>query len=174
MFEAVDASRSALLPWMPWAEKEHRSPDASLETIRLFERQYEDRTGFTVGIFDRGDGRLLGGTGLHRLESEGRSAEVGYWVRADARRQGICTEAMRAWVTHAVQAWAFRRVFLYCAAVNVPSVAVARSLGFRQEAILKAYRWEPGYGWCDQFLFAVLANEWDAVAGKGPGGTSWG
>jgi len=75
--------------------------------------------------------------GLHRL---GRGdGELGYWMTAAARGQGLLTEAARAVVD-----WGFSPDGLGLARIewravtgNVPSARAARALGFRYEGLLR-------------------------------------
>ena len=85
----------------------------------------------------RRDGVLSGMVGLHRL---GRGdGELGYWMTAAARGQGLLTEAARAVVD-----WGFSPDGLGLARIewravtgNVPSARAARALGFRYEGLLR-------------------------------------
>ena len=67
------------------------------------------------------------GVRVHELPGE---ADVGYWLGAPHRGQGLMTEALRA-----VDDWAFAggtsRMQWWCVAGNLASAAVARKAGFR-------------------------------------------
>lgn len=85
----------------------------------------------------RRDGVLAGMVGLHRL---GRGhGELGYWMTAGARGQGLLTEAARAVVD-----WGFSPDGLGLARIewravtgNIASARSARTLGFRYEGLLR-------------------------------------
>lgn len=85
----------------------------------------------------RRDGELAGMVGLHRL---GRGAgELGYWMSAAHRGQGLLTEAARAAID-----WGFSTDGLGLARIewravvgNVGSARSARALGFRYEGLLR-------------------------------------
>lgn len=179
LFEAVDASREALLPWMQWAAQEHRSPQDSLRTIQFFLKEYGrvgagEGGGAPYGIFDRKDGSLLGGTGFHEFDAAHAATSIGYWTRADVRRQGMCVEATRGLITDAFTRWGLRRISLTCSTENAGSRAVVDRLALRLEGIRLGARWDgPELGWTDQMEFAVRVDEWDATTGRGPGGASW-
>lgn len=174
LFEAVNVDREALLPWLPWAVEGHRTLADSLATIQTFEELASRQPvgDYSLGIFAPDDRQLLGGTGLHRLRAELREAEVGYWIRGDQQGLGLATEAVGALIHAAFTVWGLRRIRLTCAGGNGASSKVARKLGLRQEARFSADRYVPGRGWQDSLEFAVRAQEWDAQAGRGPGGTS--
>lgn len=163
LWEAIESSRPTLAPWLPWALTGHRDPEESLERILAWERQRNapEPEEFFLGMFDRASGEAVGGTGLHRLVPELGQAEIGYWVRASRREQGLCTEAVRALVSSAFRDWGLRRVTLECAAENVASRRVAEKATLPLECVARAARWVEHLGLCDHLAFGVLADEWD-------------
>jgi RimJ/RimL family protein N-acetyltransferase len=92
LWEAVEESREHLARWLPWAGSLRSSADVRLTIIRM-QARWILREDLTMGIFDRAGGRLLGGTGLHRMDWQARCFEVGYWVRKTSEGRGYVTEA---------------------------------------------------------------------------------
>ncbi len=175
LFEATDASRETLLPWLPWASGENLDEAGALRCIRQFGADIErpDCPEYVVGIFDRESGEVLGGTGLHHVRPEVHEAETGYWIRQDRRAAGLCTEAVGAWIGCALRSkdeggWGLRRVVAHCSGPNEASARVCHKLGLRLETRARAARYlgeardrmEP-VGYHDTLGFAVLADEWD-------------
>ena len=165
---AVDGHREALLPWLPWAADDHATVEASRSRIDWLagmregpEVQVPD---YTLGIFEKGSGELLGGTGLHRILPAHRDAEVGYWLRGDRWGEGFCTEATSGLISSAFRDWGFRRIRIVCSAANGPSRRIPERLGIRQEGCERANRWVDGHGWTDTLTYGVLADEWDDEA----------
>jgi ribosomal-protein-serine acetyltransferase len=175
LFEAVEESRQTLLPWLPWAQSQHRSPAASAECIDYFATTREKlldaemgSVGAVCGVFCPRTSRLLGGTGVNRCLPHRHTGELGYWVRSSERRKGICTRAAAAMVS-----WCFtpqnrggfglRRVHIFAAAANAASVGVAKKLGLHCFGRMRQDRFELGYGWVDTIGWDVLADEWDPV-----------
>jgi RimJ/RimL family protein N-acetyltransferase len=66
LWEAVDASREHLEPWMPWVEAYH-NPDAAMEYIRRSAGRWMLREELAVAIVETATGRVLGSSGLHRI-----------------------------------------------------------------------------------------------------------
>lgn len=164
-------SRADLLPWMPWAVNGPTTEAEALALIRSGARQrgFAHPENFALGIFDRSTPRrVLGGTGFVRIEAEVAQAELGYWLRPEARGQGLCTEVVGRLVTAGFETWGFRRIVIGCDGANRPSLGVAERLGFRREAHEISARWLEGHGWCDHVGFAVLADEWDTERHRGP------
>ena len=168
LHEAVEEDRDSLLPWLPWAEDDHATVEASARRIAWFEgiRADPDQLDYTMGLFERSTGALLGGSGLHRIIPAWRDAEVGYWLRASRRGEGFCTESTVGLITSAFEQWGFRRIRLVCAGGNTPSQGVPARLGIRLEGRERANRWVDGRGWEDTLTYGVLREEWDADRGR--------
>ena len=171
LLEAFRVSRKSLVPWMPWAANGLVDEGAALDLIRADARQrgYARPESFPLGLFDGSSPRrVLGGTGFVRIDAELAQAELGYWLRPEARGLGLCTEVVGRLITSGFGDWGFRRILVGCDGANLPSVRVAERLGLRRETHEIAARWLPGHGWCDHVGFAVLAHEWDREGHRGP------
>jgi RimJ/RimL family protein N-acetyltransferase len=170
MLRALDAGRDSFLPWLPWVTTDNRTPVECIFSIERFRRKREQVEppcdDFVLGIFDRSTNEALGGTGLHRIDAANHQAEIGYWIRPDRRRQGLCTEAVAGLITWAFTpqadgGWGLRRIEIFCAGSNRASQAVPKKLGLRQEVHQIGRRWVNG--WDDTLGWAVLADEWDVM-----------
>ena len=107
--EAVDSSLEHLRPWMPWARYEPQDLDQKVELLRMFRGQFDRDENYTYGIFASDESRLLGGSGLHPRGGP-ESIEIGYWIRADATRQGIATEVTAVLTRAAIEQSGYERV----------------------------------------------------------------
>jgi RimJ/RimL family protein N-acetyltransferase len=100
-------------------------------------------------------GQGLGTIGLHLFVGDPGLAEVGYWLRREARGHGAATTAVRL-----VARWAFGelgigRLSLQTAPENLPSQRVAERAGFTREGVLRA--WLPAAdGRRDSVMFSLL------------------
>ena len=92
-------------------------------------------------VTDAGDGSVLGSIGL-RWNDDHDVAEIGYWLRSDARGRGIATRALLL-VTRIALAAGAARVQLRAAVGNDASRRVAEKAGFRLEGVLRSARWSP-------------------------------
>ncbi|PWT77080.1 MAG: N-acetyltransferase [Chloroflexi bacterium] len=134
--EAVAESREHLRPWLPFAD-EHQTVDESRAFIRRVTARWLVREDMIVALFDAETGRYLGGSGLHPRGWDLRFFEIGYWVRLSAEGRGYVSEAVRLLTDYAFESLAANRVMIRCDARNLRSAAVARRLGFVQEALLR-------------------------------------
>lgn len=170
LLEAVETSRDTLLPWLPWASTENRSIGECHFNIERFIRQQQSAMPeyIVLGFFDRATGRALGGGGWHHITPALHEAEIGYWMRADARRLGLCAEAVAHELSLCLRpqdqgGWGFRRMTIYCGGSNVGSRRVCEKLGLRKEVERKQNYWVDTLGWQDSMGWAVLAHEWDTA-----------
>lgn len=172
MRDALDVDRASFLPWLAWTRDDNRTVEqcaAAIERQRAARQRVEPPADdFTIGIFERVGGGVIGGTGLHRVNHGAHEAEIGYWVRPDRRREGLCAEAVAGLLTWAFASqsaggWGLRRVHIRCAGGNEPSQRVPMKLGLRMEARLRQERWVEGRGWDDTLVWGVLAEEWEGA-----------
>ncbi len=166
MLEGIEVDRASLAPWLPWALVDNRNVAECTFHIERGRREREAGTNFMMGWFDRATGAPIGGSGFHRVEPELATAEIGYWMRADRRRQGLCSEAVAhtlSWGFAPLErgGWGWRRITIYCAGGNGASRRVCEKLGLRQEVHQRRARWVDGVGWDDTLGWGVLAEEWD-------------
>lgn len=167
MFDAIEADRASLLPWLPWAAVDNRSVAECTYHIERFRRAREDtHPEFAMGMFDRETGEFVGGIGFHRLNLEIAQGEIGYWVRGDRARRGLCSEAVAALISSGLTpqdqgGWGFRRIIILCAEPNVASRRVPEKLGLRLEVRAKGDRWLDGLGFVGTLAWGVNTDEWD-------------
>lgn len=87
-------------------------------------------------VMSRGDGSLLGGTGLG-FETPRRAA-TGYVLATDTWGRGYATEALRAMIDVA-RATGVRRLYALCHPGHRASYRVLEKCGFDREGVLRAY-----------------------------------
>ena len=132
LFEAVDASRNALAPWLPWCTA--RYTQASAEAF-LAEATLEYRT---LIFPDHDSTAVLGAASLMPVDRFDGVWKLGYWVRADAQRRGVARRAAATLCRAAFASGTVQRVSILIAVGNVPSRRVAEALGAELEGVLKS------------------------------------
>ena len=155
--EAVDTSLEHLRPWMPWARDEPRPPEERIALLRRFRGEFDLGRDFVYGIFDRDESQVVGGTGLHTRVGED-AFEIGYWIRASRAGEGLATEAAAALTRVAFDVCGVDRVEIRTDPANVASAAVARKLGFAEEATLRR-RIHDGGSPRDTVIFTLFRDE---------------
>ena len=134
--EAVAASLDHLRPWMPWADHVP-TVDEDEELVRRGRARFLTREDLWLLLFLKGTHTLVGGGGLHRIDWDVPSFEIGYFVRTRFARQGYITEAVRGITRFAFETLGARRVEIRCDARNERSRRVAERAGFELEATLR-------------------------------------
>jgi RimJ/RimL family protein N-acetyltransferase len=115
-------------------------------------------TGAAFVIADAATGDGWGTIGLHLYPADAELADVGYWLRREARGRGAATTAVRL-----VSRWAFaqlgiRRLNLISAPENAASQRVAERAGFTREGLLRA--WLPtAAGRRDSVMYSLLPDD---------------
>jgi len=114
-----------------------------------------------LAVRDKVTGELLGDLGLHFPASTDQPIEFGVSLRPERQGQGFAREAIAGLLDLAFGEWAYRRAVGSVDPRNVSSIALMRSLGFRQEAHhVESYFFRGE--WVDDVIFALLAREWPA------------
>jgi RimJ/RimL family protein N-acetyltransferase len=162
LWEAVEESREHLLPWLPWGDT-HKSPSDSEEFARKMEAKWLLREDMPAGIWERATGRYLGGTGLHRIDWEVPSFEIGYWLRKSAVGNGFMTEAVRLLCALAFETLGANRVHIQAAAGNLKSAAIPPRLGFVLESTQRNAKRISTGELVDMLVFAMTPTEYKEV-----------
>ncbi|MDQ3216109.1 MAG: GNAT family N-acetyltransferase, partial [Pseudomonadota bacterium] len=112
--QAIIESKATLMRWMPWCHADYGVPDVQ-RWFAAAEQMWSSKTAFPMLIRSKEGGMLLGGVGLHDVLLYGkREAEIGYWVRASARSQGVASTAVRA-----IAAFAFNELNLARVSIRI-------------------------------------------------------
>ncbi len=130
-----DRELSRYVPSIPYPYSE---ADARAFAEQVARRWAEGKgAAFVIGQAPGGQG--LGMIEVRQFAGDPGLAEVGYWLRREARGRGVATTAVRL-----VAAWAFGelgvgRLNLQTAPENLASQRVAERAGFAREGLLRAW-----------------------------------
>lgn len=163
LWEAIDTSRAHLSTWMPWV-KDHNDLAFSRSYIRRMQSQWISRENFPMGIWTRDSNRLLGATGLHRIDWSVPAMEIGYWIRPDAEGQGYVTEAVKLITRFAFCFFRAERVTIMPSSKNNRSIAVSKRAGFRHEGTLRSERRGVDGNLIDTELFAMTRADFESLS----------
>jgi len=107
-------------------------------------------------------GRVIGNTGFRtqKLGSE-RQGTIGWTLGKAFEGQGYMVEAVAGLIDHLFRVQRFHRLHAMTSIENTRSWGLMERLGMRREAhfIKNCYHDE---GWVNEFVYAILAEEWDA------------
>jgi ribosomal-protein-alanine N-acetyltransferase len=150
--ELVHASTAFHRPWT-------YPPSDAAGFRRMLERNKRDD--YDAQLLRREDDDAI--VGIFELSGIMRgffhSAYLGYWVGEPFARQGYMTEGMRLLLRHAFGELRLHRVEANIQPGNEPSLALARTSGFRREGFSPRYL-KIGGRWRDHERWAILADDW--------------
>lgn len=129
---ALQESLPELLPYMPWAQSATLILDVPETTDRM-RLQYECDEDYSMRIFLKETGEIIGGTGLHRFNWSVPRFEIGYWVATNHTGKGIATECAAALTDLCLNELGAQRVEICCDERNHASAAIARKLDYIYE-----------------------------------------
>jgi RimJ/RimL family protein N-acetyltransferase len=114
--------------------------DQILEGIRSNKESFRNGTAAVFAIQDYDTSQALGQVGLVHIDHGMQSAEVIYWLAAEARGRGAATRAVRLLCEWAFSAVNLRRLNLFTIVGNAASERVAERAGFSRNGVKRAYR----------------------------------
>ena len=152
----------------------------SLPEVALWLGGSTDRDDFTQRFTDPGDeltllailsGSDVVGDLMLRVDDAWSQREVadqaratvgvlGWTMHPDAGGRGLATEAVRELLRHAIEDRGLRRVIAECFADNEPSWRLMERVGMRREAHHVRDSLHRTLGWQDEYVYALLAEEW--------------
>jgi RimJ/RimL family protein N-acetyltransferase len=165
----------SLRPWerrdVPAVAAACRDPEIPRWTVvphNYTERHARDFIGGTAADIANGrelalaivdmDDRLLGALGLSNFDWIDLKGEIGYWMVAESRRQGIGARATRLLAVWALTELGLERVELLANPKNEASQRLAERAGFTREGTLRRYRRRHGVRE-DLVMFSLLAED---------------
>lgn len=131
IFNAIEESRDNLQRWLPWPQSVKTWEDSE----KFARESYADfilRKSFNLGIF-KGE-EFLGICGFNCFLWDIPAAEIGYWCKVSAQKNGFMLEAIRSLLAYGFEKIGLKRIVITCYDNNHASAAVAEKLGFDLEA----------------------------------------
>jgi len=132
--EKTNRSKEHLLPWLSWAKEAPYTLEMHVNTIRRMRSMYDTDQDYTLGIFDKNTGELLGGTGMHTVSE--KEFHIGYWIDIQHQKKGYITEAVKALTQVGLLYRNMHFVQVCNAKENSASRNIPLKLGFTLEATL--------------------------------------
>jgi ribosomal-protein-serine acetyltransferase len=153
---AVRENLAHLQMWMPWATDDY-SVESALEYIKRTLKEFGE-TG-TFGLSVVLSGKFVGALGFHNLDSNNKSAHVGYWLTKEAQGKGLMTRCTRILIDYLFDELNLNRVQINCNVENTKSRAIPERLGFQLEGIHRQVEFRANkFG--DWAIYAMLKEDW--------------
>jgi RimJ/RimL family protein N-acetyltransferase len=132
---AARESTGEVFRWLEWCHPQYSLEEAA-EWTRSRAAPAADGSEHSFAIVGS-EGRYLGGCGLNQINRTHRFANLGYWVRTSATRQGVATAAVRQLADFAFTRTDLVRLEIVCAVGNDASQRVAARAGATREGVLR-------------------------------------
>jgi RimJ/RimL family protein N-acetyltransferase len=136
LYTLLREAQPHLARWLPGFEAPPTAEDA-LEGIRRLHAHWARRESFSMGIFARADGALVGDVRLRPGDWKIPAFDLAYWLHPAAEGHGYARAAVRLLTAFAFENLHARRVMIACDKRNVRSRRVPESLGFPYEGCLR-------------------------------------
>lgn len=157
--EAVLASLPELAQYLPWAHDNY-TRSTTQQFIRESAGAWSEGRAYDFAIRrDSDPDRHLGNVSIWFVSRANAVGEVGYWVRSDATRTGVCTEAVARILRFGFEDLDLHRIVVRIAVGNRSSERVAEKLGFIHEGTLRDDV-KVGNVWMDHSIWGLLEREW--------------
>jgi ribosomal-protein-serine acetyltransferase len=154
---AVSGSRAFLQRWLPWVQF-HTDAAASTRFAEACANDWDQGRALRFVVRERAHRTLIGVVGLEACVHLHRSCELGYWLRKEATRRGLMTEAARGALDFGFKYMGAHRIRVAAATDNHPSLSVISRLGFHFEGIARQAEWCDGR-WLDHATFSTLSTD---------------
>lgn len=153
-------SRGFLTPWEPTWPADALSRAAFDRRLRRQIREWRRDEAYSLLIFDRMGGALVGGLGLtHVRRGVAQSAMLGYWMGQRHARRGYGAAAVAMMLDFAFDRLELHRVEAACLPENTASRGLLGKLGFSEEGYARGYLCIDGR-WSDHVLYGMLIDDW--------------
>lgn len=157
-YRAVDESRPALSPWLPWVQL-NNSPQDSLRYTQAAERDWDTHAAARFFVKLSASQRLIGVVSLENCSVMHRACQLGYWLHTAAWGQGLITEAALRVLAFAFQEMNANRVTCAAGTQNTRSLKVIQRLGFQFEGVARQAEWVQDR-YINHAVYSLLHSEW--------------
>ena len=118
---------------------------------------------FAIEFGNGADRKFAGVISFHSMDLPDLVAELGYWIRSDARGKGIGTTAARMLTNFGFESMGFERIEALVDVENLASKKLLLAAGYDLEGILRKKSRRYDGSQIDMALFSVLRDEWQEI-----------
>ena len=117
-----------------------------------------------LAIEHKATSRVIGTSCIKVTSRAYRQGDMGWFLHAGCRGQGLATEASRAMLEFAFTTLDLHRITAHCDAANTRSLLMAERLGMQREAFFRETVFFDGE-WHSQHGLSILRREWEEGRG---------
>lgn len=128
---------------------------------QIKESKKKKKKGYSFVIELKSEKKIIGGSGLHKLNLENGTAETGSWIAEPSWRKGFATEAKIAINNFAFDKLKLRKLISEAFVFNKASNTMSKKLGLKLEGTLRKSQKCKATGKIhDSNIYGILKNEW--------------
>jgi RimJ/RimL family protein N-acetyltransferase len=165
---AIEAAHQHLARWLPGFDRPPTLNDIQA-SIEHGDTRWSMRESFSVGLFLRSNGVLLGDLRLRPTSWQVPAFDIAYWLCPEAQGHGYASEAVSLVTNFAFDRLKAQRVAITCDPRNTRSARVAERLGYVLEGRLRNSAVGPDSQPCDLLIFALIPDDYRRVRATWPG-----
>jgi RimJ/RimL family protein N-acetyltransferase len=154
-------SREDVTRYLYWGPRSQDEARHMLERLMRMTAIDDDSSALRLAALIPDSQTLIGDFSLQRVSREHNQGEIGFILHPDHHGQGYATEAATLLLRLGFDELGLHRIVGRCDARNAGSARLMERLGMRREAHLRENEFVKGE-WCDEFIYAMLASEWEA------------
>lgn len=132
------------------------------EAAEIFKKKHDpnslERQAFAIVRIE--DKRPVGLIRYFSYNTANRSAELGFIVDPDERRQGMASDAVRTIVKHLFEQLGLNKVYAQTGSFNKASCSMLEKLGFKRDGVLRDHHFYNGEFHAD-YVYSLLRYELD-------------
>ncbi|MGL4730689.1 MAG: GNAT family N-acetyltransferase [Clostridium sp.] len=107
--------------------------------LEHIQNDYKNKKGIHWAIIDKVNYRFIGEIGIYNIDLYSNRCEIGYTILKDYWRKKVATECIDRVLKFAFKELYMNKVIALIDIENAPSTALAQSLGFKEEGMLKEH-----------------------------------
>jgi RimJ/RimL family protein N-acetyltransferase len=137
VLDAIRGSVAELATWMPWAHAGYSLED-TVTWLELCRDGWEKGTQYSFIAVDVASGEVLADCSISQINRMHGFANLGYWVRSTATRQGLGSALARRVARFGVEELGLNRLEILTALGNTGSQRVAEKAGATREGVMRS------------------------------------
>ena len=111
--------------------------DGAIKHIRQQQRLWRQKRAFSFAIVLKKSGKLIGGTGLQRVDFKHGCGELGYWLAKPYWNKGLATDACQLLLQFGFEELKLHRIYAMALEANKASCRVLEKCGFVREGCMR-------------------------------------
>lgn len=156
VFELIQKDQDYFGEWLPWVystktvEDERQFLKTSLEHFGV---------GKSLNLLIWYRGQYVGNLSFNTINTDNRSADIGYLLGKDFQHRGIMNRSVNALLKIGFTEYDLEKIIIKAATANQPSNHVIQKLGLHLDGV-ERHAEKANQHWIDLNVYSILREEW--------------